>query len=306
MAVPARATRSWRRWSWGTRCPRLADAAWFERWLSTASPEALILAYADKRAGQRLESMAARFGSWERRYPPEARAGRTRGAWTPEILVAVWRRAETIELMACELAGVTPDEVRRLPWTGPCASIGEGRLKWLRDPPRRSATTGATIRTASATARTLWPLGWRATGPPLERMRLTGAATTADEITERVATATLFGGGTLVVVAEPAPLIATKPLAARLVEALGAVADRKRPGVPGRRGRHGSPPRVPGGPAQRGGSGRRRRARVQGPDARPDGALDRGPRSRTRDRHLPARRGHARRARRAPMFVSAT
>src|SRR5664280_484539 len=61
-------------------------------------------------------------------------------------------------------------------------------------------------------------------GPPLERMRLTGATTSADEIAERVATATLFGGGTLVVVAEPAPLIATKPLAARLVETLGAVA----------------------------------------------------------------------------------
>jgi DNA polymerase III delta subunit len=55
-------------------------------------------------------------------------------------------------------------------------------------------------------------------------MRLTGATTTADEISERVATATLFGGGTLVVVAEPAPLIATKPLAARLAETLGAVA----------------------------------------------------------------------------------
>ena len=61
-------------------------------------------------------------------------------------------------------------------------------------------------------------------GPPLERMRLTGATTSADEIAERVATATLFGGGTLVVVAEPAPLIATKVLAARLVEALGTVA----------------------------------------------------------------------------------
>jgi DNA polymerase III delta subunit len=55
-------------------------------------------------------------------------------------------------------------------------------------------------------------------------MRLTGATTSADEIAERVATATLFGGGTLVVVAEPAPLIATKLLAARLVEALGTVA----------------------------------------------------------------------------------
>jgi HD superfamily phosphodiesterase len=97
---------------------RLADAAWFEQWLETASPEALILAYADKRAGQRLESMAARFGSWERRYPPEARAGRARGGWTLETLEAVWRRAETLELQVCELAGVTPDEVRRLAWTG--------------------------------------------------------------------------------------------------------------------------------------------------------------------------------------------
>ena len=61
-------------------------------------------------------------------------------------------------------------------------------------------------------------------GPPLDRLRLTGSATFAAEIAEKVATATLFGGGTLVVVSEPAPLVATKPLAAALVEALGAVA----------------------------------------------------------------------------------
>jgi hypothetical protein len=97
---------------------RLADAAWFERWLETAPQEALILAYADKRAGQRLESMAARFGSWERRYPPEARSGRARGSWTSETLRAVWRRAEALELRVCEMASVTPEEVRRLPWTG--------------------------------------------------------------------------------------------------------------------------------------------------------------------------------------------
>jgi hypothetical protein len=96
----------------------LADAAWFERWFATSSPEALILAYADKRAGQRLESMAARFDSWERRYPPQDRAGRPRGAWTTDTLEAVWRRAEALELRVCTLAGVAPDEVRRLPWTG--------------------------------------------------------------------------------------------------------------------------------------------------------------------------------------------
>jgi DNA polymerase III delta subunit len=61
-------------------------------------------------------------------------------------------------------------------------------------------------------------------GPPLDRVRLSGAATSAEEIAEKVATATLFGGGTLVVVADPAPLVATKPLAARMAEALSAVA----------------------------------------------------------------------------------
>jgi len=61
-------------------------------------------------------------------------------------------------------------------------------------------------------------------GPPVDRVRLNGATTTADEIAEKVATATLFGGGTLVVIAEPAPLIATKPLAARMVETLAVVA----------------------------------------------------------------------------------
>ena len=62
-------------------------------------------------------------------------------------------------------------------------------------------------------------------GLALDRVRLTGSATSADEIAEKVATSTLFGGGTLVVVAEPAPLVATKSLAARLAETLSAVAE---------------------------------------------------------------------------------
>ena len=62
-------------------------------------------------------------------------------------------------------------------------------------------------------------------GPPLDRVRLTGNSTTADEIAEKVATATMFGGGTLVVVAEPAPLVLNKPLAARLAAVFDAVAD---------------------------------------------------------------------------------
>jgi hypothetical protein len=97
---------------------RLADAAWFGEWLATAGPEALIVAYADKRAGQRLEPMAARFASWERRYPPEARSSRARGAWSEETIAAAWRRSEELELSVCELSDVAPDEVARLAWTG--------------------------------------------------------------------------------------------------------------------------------------------------------------------------------------------
>jgi HD superfamily phosphodiesterase len=96
---------------------RLADAAWFDGWIRTATPEALIVAYADKRAGQRLESMAERFASWERRYPPAERAERARGTWTAETVENVRRRADEMERRACELAAVAPGDVGRLEWT---------------------------------------------------------------------------------------------------------------------------------------------------------------------------------------------
>jgi hypothetical protein len=97
---------------------RLADRAWFETWIGAASPEALIVSYADKRAGQRLESMAQRFASWKRRYPPAVRAGLSRGTWTEETLEQVRWRADELERRVCELARARPDEVRRLEWTG--------------------------------------------------------------------------------------------------------------------------------------------------------------------------------------------
>jgi hypothetical protein len=97
---------------------RLADATWFEGWLAAASPEALIVAYSDKRAGQRLESMPERFVSWKRRYPPADRAKAPRGTWTSETLAAVVRRAEVLEARVCGLLDIAPTDVRRLNWTG--------------------------------------------------------------------------------------------------------------------------------------------------------------------------------------------
>jgi hypothetical protein len=97
---------------------RLADGRWFDRWFAGASSEALIVAYADKRAGQKLESMAERFASWEHRYPPEVRAEKARGSWTPETLAAVRRRAEALEARVCDFLGIEPSDVRRLEWSG--------------------------------------------------------------------------------------------------------------------------------------------------------------------------------------------
>jgi hypothetical protein len=96
---------------------RLLDRAWFDEWLTRASPEERIVAYADKRAGQRLGSMDARFASWRRRYPVLDVAGRSTG-WDDDALRTVRARAARLEADVCATAGVAPADVRRLPWTG--------------------------------------------------------------------------------------------------------------------------------------------------------------------------------------------
>lgn len=88
---------------------RLADQEGFRRWAAFAGREERIVAYADKRAGQRLEPMAARFASWQRRYP---------SGWDPTTQAAVERRAARLEQEVCSAAGCRPEDVRRLPWTG--------------------------------------------------------------------------------------------------------------------------------------------------------------------------------------------
>ncbi|HEX8939602.1 MAG TPA: DNA polymerase III subunit delta [Candidatus Limnocylindrales bacterium] len=61
-------------------------------------------------------------------------------------------------------------------------------------------------------------------GPPLERWRVSGAETSAGLVGERVATATMFGGGTLAVVSDPAPLLRSRADRDALIAVLGAVA----------------------------------------------------------------------------------
>lgn len=93
---------------------RLADDEWWDRWWADASREERIVAYADKRAGQRLEPMSERFASWRRRYPPEARGN----AWSEATLTTIRARADLLQAQVCGLAGVEPSSVVRLRWTG--------------------------------------------------------------------------------------------------------------------------------------------------------------------------------------------
>ncbi|OGO57588.1 MAG: hypothetical protein A2V85_10455 [Chloroflexi bacterium RBG_16_72_14] len=98
---------------------RLAEPG-HEAWLAGASLETKIVAYADKRAGQRLEPMRGRFASWRRRYPPGSgvRVKRTGGtAWDEATMDLVEARAAALEREVCEAAGVPPDGVRRLRWS---------------------------------------------------------------------------------------------------------------------------------------------------------------------------------------------
>ncbi len=104
---------------------RLLDADRYGRWNGVATREERIIAYADKRAGQRLEAMSARFAGWAARYPEHR-----------ESLTRARARAERLEREVCETAGVSPLAVRRLRWVGPTLDAARRR----RDAARPAAT----------------------------------------------------------------------------------------------------------------------------------------------------------------------
>jgi hypothetical protein len=102
----------------------LADEARYRRWSAFATREERIVAYADKRCGQRLEPMAERFAAWRRRFPAAEDApnvAKDRPAryviWDRAAIERVWQRALRLEADVCRAAGVRPEEVRRLAWT---------------------------------------------------------------------------------------------------------------------------------------------------------------------------------------------
>ena len=101
---------------------RLADGRAADEWLASGPQESLLVAYADKRAGQRLESMDERFASWTRRYPLGAKHG-----WDEATATAVLERARRLEREVCTRLGIDPKDVRRIPWTLPALRAAGGR-----------------------------------------------------------------------------------------------------------------------------------------------------------------------------------
>lgn len=79
-----------------------------DTWLRDAPLEVRLVAYADKRAGQRVEPMAVRFASWARRYPD---------GWDAFIATVVRERADRLERDVCARIGSDPSGVVRLRWT---------------------------------------------------------------------------------------------------------------------------------------------------------------------------------------------
>ena len=83
---------------------RLSDPG-YEAWAATAALEERIVAYADKRAAQRVAPMDRRFTRWSRGHPDLEASLRLARA-----------RAAQLEQEVCSAAGVTPDQGRRLRW----------------------------------------------------------------------------------------------------------------------------------------------------------------------------------------------
>jgi hypothetical protein len=82
----------------------IGKATTYGDWAQQAGLEGRVVTYADKRARQDVLSLDDRFAKWHERYPN-----------SPELDEAD-RRAQVLEAEMCELAGIKPDEVERLPW----------------------------------------------------------------------------------------------------------------------------------------------------------------------------------------------
>jgi len=119
----------------------LGDDARYAAFTARASRETRIVAYADKRAAQRLGPMSRRFLRWERRHP-ELKASLARAR----------ERAEALEREVCEAAGISPQAVRRLRWVATAMARARSRNRKAGPDPARARRQAAAGRLPSRAA----------------------------------------------------------------------------------------------------------------------------------------------------------
>ncbi len=206
---------------------RMFDGEGYKRWAAFATREERIVAYADKRAGQRLESMDARFAS----LAPALPAGQRR-----------WRAG--VGLGRCRVQGRSGSGrsagSRRLPGGrdravgGPSPGLDRGGHAG--GPPQGCRMTTSPLayvwgdddlglgRAVDRLAAALAAEG----GAPLERWDLRGDDGHGDPLLaalhERVATPVMFGGGTLAVVSNVGALMRTTVGRDAMLGAVGLLA----------------------------------------------------------------------------------
>ena len=206
---------------------RLNDGP-YEDWVRSTTIEQRIVAYADKRAHQRVVTLDRRFGRWTRRHPENALG-----------LVMARERAALLEaedLRSCG-GGTRTGGPKPLGHGRHAGSIaGGGRMTSL------AYIWGEDAWSIDRAARDLTRDWAGDDGTPLETWRASldddagdaggsesGSAAKRrtrllDEIGMRLASSTMFGGGTLVVVRQPGVLLRETAARERTTALLGAVA----------------------------------------------------------------------------------
>lgn len=89
----------------------------YPEWVAATTFEQRLVAYADKRCERRVVSLDERFARWNRRHPEAI-----------DVLALARERASDLEDEVCGMAGIRPDEVRRLPWAE------DAMRRWRGDP----------------------------------------------------------------------------------------------------------------------------------------------------------------------------
>jgi hypothetical protein len=82
----------------------IGTAVTYDEWADKAGLVGRVVTYADKRARQDVVTMTDRFARWHEHYPDSPR------------LDEAETRAHQLEAEICGLAGIQPENVKRLRW----------------------------------------------------------------------------------------------------------------------------------------------------------------------------------------------